>query len=142
MRRWRRGQDVHVEIRSLEAFIAFAEELHFGRAARRIHMAQSPLSQVIRKLEREIGTSLFDRGNRTVALTAAGHALLPHARKVVEEVDLGKRATVASSGELYGTVAIGFSGVLNHQTLGSSAWKTWVWWHRLTIRWRGPCRST
>ena len=111
--------DVRVEVRSLEAFIAVAEELHFGRAARRIHMAQSPLSQVIRKLEREIGTPLFDRGNRAVALTAAGHALLPHARKVVEEVDLGRRATVASAGEVYGTVAIGFSGVLNHQTLPS-----------------------
>jgi DNA-binding transcriptional LysR family regulator len=109
--------DVPMEIRWLEAFVAVAEELHFGRAAQRINMAQSPLSQVIRKLERELGTPLFDRSTRVAALTAAGHALLPHARTVLHEIELGKRATAASAGEVYGTVAIGFSGVLNHLTL-------------------------
>jgi DNA-binding transcriptional LysR family regulator len=106
-----------VETRLLQAFVAVAEELHFGRAAVRLHMAQSPLSQVIRRLEKEIGTPLFDRNTRTVSLTAAGHALLPHAYRVLEELDLAKQAAVASAGAVYGSLSIGFTGALNHRTL-------------------------
>jgi DNA-binding transcriptional LysR family regulator len=106
-----------VENRWLQAFIAVAEELHFGRAATRIHMAQSPLSQTIRKLERELDATLFDRNTRRVTLTAAGVAVLPHAYKVLEELELAKQAAYASVGSVYGTVKIGFSGALNHRTL-------------------------
>ena len=106
-----------MEIRWLEAFVAVAEELHFGRAANRLQMAQSPLSQTIRRLERELGVALFDRSTRSVALTPAGEALLPHAHRVFEELELGRQATRAVSGVVYGTVRIGFSGALNHRTL-------------------------
>lgn len=106
-----------MEIRQLEAFVAVAEELHFGRAAARLRLAQSPLSQTIRKLERDLGVTLFDRSTRSVALTPAGAALLPHAHRVFEELELGRQATRAVSGEVYGTVIIGFSGALNHRTL-------------------------
>ena len=106
-----------MEIRWLEAFVAVAEELHFGRAALRLHLAQSPLSQTIRKLEREFGVSLFDRSTRSVALTPAGRALLPHAHRIFEELELARQGTRAVSGELYGTVAIGFSGALNLRAL-------------------------
>lgn len=106
-----------METRWLEAFVAVAEELHFGRAAGRLRMAQSPLSQVIRKLEKDVGRPLFSRNTRTVALTAAGHALLPHAYRVLEELDLARQAAVASAGTVYGNVRIGFSGALNHRTL-------------------------
>lgn len=106
-----------MEIRSLEAFVAVAEELHFGRAAVRLRMAQSPLSQTIRRLERELGVSLFDRSTRSVSLTPAGEALLPHAHRVFEEIERGRQATRAVSGELYGTLSIGFSGALNHRSL-------------------------
>ena len=58
-----------VEIRWLEAFVVVAEELHFGRAAQRLHVAQSPLSQTIRRLDASIGTELFERNTRSVALT-------------------------------------------------------------------------
>jgi DNA-binding transcriptional LysR family regulator len=106
-----------MEIRWLEAFVAVAEELHFGRAANRLQMAQSPLSQTIRRLERELGVTLFDRSTRSVALTPAGEALLPHAHRVFEELELARQATRAVSGVFYGTVSIGFSGALNHRTL-------------------------
>ena len=106
-----------MEIRWLEAFIAVAEELHFSKAANRLKLAQSPLSQIIRRLERDLGATLFDRNTRSVTLTPAGHALLPYARRVFEDLELGRQATRARDGVVYGTVSIGFSGALNHQTL-------------------------
>ncbi|WP_115788150.1 LysR family transcriptional regulator [Arthrobacter silvisoli] len=106
-----------MELRQIEAFLAVAEELHFGRAAERLRMAQSPLSQTIRKLERSLGAELFERNTRAVALTTAGLNFLPHARRIVEEVDLARRSVAAGSGTVYGRLAIGFSGALNHATL-------------------------
>jgi DNA-binding transcriptional LysR family regulator len=79
--------DVPIELRQLRYFVAVAEELHFGRAAERLHMSQSPLSRAIRELERELGLVLFVRTTRSVELTAAGSALLEHARRALTEVD-------------------------------------------------------
>ena len=106
-----------MELRWLEAFVAVAEELHFGRAAQRLRMAQSPLSQTVRKLEKDVGADLFTRSTRSVALTGAGHALLPHAYRVLDEVRLAQRAPTIGAGTVYGKVSIGFSGALNHRTL-------------------------
>lgn len=97
--------------------MAVAEELHFGNAAIRLRMAQSPLSQLIRKLEHEVGAELFLRSTRSVELTAAGHALLPHARAVLREVELAQQSVTAAEGEVYGTLRFGFTGVLNHRIL-------------------------
>ncbi|MFJ6456270.1 LysR family transcriptional regulator [Paenarthrobacter sp. NPDC091669] len=106
-----------MELRQIEAFLAVAEELHFGRAAERLRMAQSPLSQTIKKLEKGLGAPLFERNTRSVTLTPAGHSLLPHARRILDEVDLARRAVSAGTGTVYGKLAIGFSGALNHATL-------------------------
>ena len=79
--------DVPLELRQLRYFVAVAEELHFGRAADRLHMSQSPLSRAIRDLERELGLVLFVRTTRRVELTPAGAVLLERGRRALAEVE-------------------------------------------------------
>ena len=94
--------------RRLGYFVAVAEELSFTRAARRLHMAQPPLSQQIALLEKEVGTPLFDRSRRTIRLTAAGAALLPEARRLIADLDQTVRM-VRNVGEgTVGRLAVGF----------------------------------
>ncbi|GLV79046.1 LysR substrate-binding domain-containing protein [Streptomyces hygroscopicus] len=81
-----------MELRHLRYFAVLAEELHFGRAAERLHMAQPPLSQRIRDLERELGVRLFDRTRPRIQLTEAGALLLEHARPVLAGVDTAREA--------------------------------------------------
>ena len=99
-----------LELRHLRYFVAVAEELHFSRAAKRLHMAQPPLSQQIRKLEQYIGHPLLTRNSRTVALTQAGEMLLERSRYLLRrlEDDLETVRRVGR-GEI-GTLTIGFIG--------------------------------
>ncbi|WNZ63914.1 LysR family transcriptional regulator [Myxococcus sp. MxC21-1] len=98
-----------MEFRQLQLFVAVAEELHFGRAAARIGMAQPPFSQQIRRLESELGVELLTRTSRRVALTAAGSRLLEDARALlVRRADVIHSVQQAASGET-GTLRVGFA---------------------------------
>lgn len=98
---------MNVELRQLEYFVAVAEECHFTRAARRLHVAQSGLSASIRALERELGASLFLRSTRQVELTAAGRAFLAEARRALSATTAARDAVSAVQGLLRGSLAIG-----------------------------------
>lgn len=76
-----------IELRHLRYFVAVAEELHFGRAAQRLHMAQPPLSQAIRQLEAAVGCPLLTRTSRSVRTTPAGDTFLDRARRTLRNLD-------------------------------------------------------
>lgn len=110
-----------MDLHHVKAFIAVAEELHFGRAATRLHLAQPPLSRTIQQLERHLGSPLFDRTTRRVRLTPQGEALLPAAYDIVASFDTAERV-VAHAGEgAVGRVAIGFAGPSSHPLISALA---------------------
>lgn len=110
-----------MEARELQAFLAVAEHLHFGRAAEQMFMAQAPLSRTIQGLERQLGARLFERNTRSVSLTAAGRALLDRARDVLEAMARAESAVAAAvSGEV-GVVRVEFCGVATHPLVAELA---------------------
>jgi len=110
-----------VELRHLRYFIAVAEERHFGRAARRLHISQPPLSQQIRRFEAELGEPLLDRTTRSVELAPAGEVLLERGREILAAVDSAiDDARRAARGE-FGRLAIGFTGSCTYAMLPALA---------------------
>jgi DNA-binding transcriptional LysR family regulator len=97
-----------MELRHLRYFVTLAEELHFGRAADRLHIAQPPLSQQIRQLELELGFQLFHRTKRTVRLTDAGQVFLAEVQQILNHLDRAiQTGRQTSRGEI-GQLVIGF----------------------------------
>lgn len=97
-----------VNLQRLEYFLAVADELHFGRAAQRLHMSQPPLSQQIRQLENELGVILFHRSTRHVELTDAGALLYPMAQRIVADGEHLERAMVEFKEGIRGLLRVGF----------------------------------
>lgn len=106
-----------MELRHLRYFCAVAEELHFGRAAQRLHIAQPPLSQQIRQLEEELGVALLNRTTRSVELTAAGHAYYARAVAILDGVqDAGRQVRRIAEGT-EGRLTIGCVGSATYSLL-------------------------
>ncbi len=106
-----------LELRQLRYFLMVAEELHFGRAAQRLHMTQPPLSQAIQALENELEIELFSRTTRQIRLTAAGHLLQQHARQICQQSEqLKPLLQRASKGET-GLLRLDFVSIADYSIL-------------------------
>ena len=106
-----------LDLKSLKCFVVLAEELHFGRAAERLHISQPPLSLKIRTLEADLGLQLFQRSSRRVELTRSGQILLVEARRILRDAEqLVKLAASLELGEA-GTLVIGFNALLAYRLM-------------------------
>ena len=101
-----------MELRQLEIVVALSEELHFGRTAERVHLSQPALTQALSRFESQLGARLFERTSRRVTLTAAGAALVPRARALLEQA--------ADAADLVGRVARGEQGTVRLGVVGSA----------------------
>jgi len=105
------------ELSQLRCFVAAAEELHFGRAAERLHMTQPPLSRQIQILERVLGVQLLARTSRIVRLTSAGRTFLPEARRILHLAESAAVSTRRTAAGDLGSVAIGFTAAGSYSFL-------------------------
>ena len=105
------------DLRRLRYFVAVAEELHFGRAARRLNVSQPPLSVQIRTLEREVGTPLLIRTQRRVELTEAGRVLLDDARRLLDQAEAAIIHARRAAGGTVGRLTIGFVSTVDYSIL-------------------------
>ncbi len=97
-----------MELKQLEYFVTVAEELHFGKAARRLHIAQQPLSQQIKRLEDELGTTLFTRTTRHVELTPAGQIFYRKARQILSAAENAVEAVRQTVRGERGELSVGY----------------------------------
>jgi len=99
-----------MELRHLRYFVALTEELHFGRAADRLSITQSPLSAAIQALEGELGVQLFERTSKHVRMTPAGAAFLIEVRSILQQVKLAGETAQSIAAGMRGRLDIGFTG--------------------------------
>jgi hypothetical protein len=110
-------ESIAMELRHLRYFVTVAEELHFGRAAQRLHLSQPPLSMQIKALEQELGARLLERSQRRVELTPAGQVFLKEAREILARVEqAGDAARRAARGEI-GELTVGFVTIADYNLL-------------------------
>jgi DNA-binding transcriptional LysR family regulator len=105
------------EFSQLRCFVVVAEELHFGRAAARLHMTQPPLSRQVQLLEHQLGAQLLERTSRNVRLTAAGRSFLPEAREILRLAESASLAARRVSRGEAGSVTIGFTASSGYRFL-------------------------
>lgn len=108
-----------MNLRHIESFIAVAEELHFGRAAKRLHIEQSPLSRRIGRLEADLGVTLLHRNGRGVRLTGAGRVFQEDARRVMLACEQAQARSRAAAAGYCGTLRIGLAGDIGHTRLAA-----------------------
>ena len=106
-----------LDLAHVRSFAVAAAELHFGRAARRLHMTQPPLSRQIQLLEQELGVALFHRAHRAVQLTPAGHAFLPEAEALLQHSEAAARAARQAATAEAGSLTVGFVGAATYGVL-------------------------
>jgi len=106
-----------MDLRRLRYFVAVAEELHFGRAARRLNVSQPPLSVQIRTLEREVGAPLLVRTQRRVELTEAGRVLLDEARRLLGQAEAAVMHARRAAQGTVGRLTIGFVSTVDYSIL-------------------------
>ena len=106
-----------MNLRHLRCFVAVGEELHFGRAARRLHVEQSPLSRTIRQLEADLGVTLLERMPRSVCLTPAGQVFLEEARRVLLTLEQARTKARAVATGHQGTLRIALTGCVGQVRL-------------------------
>jgi len=142
------NESIAMELRHLRYFVTVAEELHFGRAAQRLHLSQPPLSMQMKALEQELGAQLLERSPRRVELTPAGQVFLKEAREILARVEqAGDAARRAARGEV-GELIVGFVTIADYNLLPQtlSAFRARNPGIRLVLReatsvfrpWRGP----
>lgn len=106
-----------MDLRHLNYFLVLAEELHFGRAAERLHISQPPLTRMIQKIESDLGVTLFERTKRTVKLTPAGNELWQDAKQMLLHMQTLKKRLASHGQGQTGTVKIGYVGTVMHSEL-------------------------
>lgn len=112
-------RQTQIEVHQAQAFLAVAQELHFGRAAERLNIAQPPLSRAIKQLEQQLGAVLFQRTTRSVSLTAAGRALIRPAEALLQASEDAHQAVQAVKSGVSGRVSVGFAGASMYESVGS-----------------------
>lgn len=112
-------RETELDLKVLRYFVVLTEELHFGRAARRLNITQPPLSKAIRQLEEELGLKLFERDSKHVVLTPVGQAMLAKARETLLHARNTAAFAKSIAAGLTGRIEVGFTAVMLYRGLGT-----------------------